>query len=972
MSKQYDAASRGTVFCLTSPTSFLALPTHPKPSAPSLVQPFLVLQLALAPVTSPSSATPFSLHLALLSTSPSPLAYSLVLSSALTSVTLRPFGADLPLSLPSGAWLNVCIPVRDLLRDVLQVEYSGVESVVLRGQCKVRRVFGLRHAVATQGRDDPKAAGDDEYEYDNEEARMQYERQDSVPAEHDFEPGVLHRTLLYSLLSYSSSRRMHGQDTRRKQTVDRGREERAAEGRRRVSRASRATVPHFRSSIAATETPLTAPPHWEESIEAMDEFASAAPVRRHAASKSTTRTKRSTQPLPTRSLATQPADGEKRPSFHVPTSYQMVPYAEMHEPSPSKTDAPRKPASSPSSSRQLNKNRRSSNRKAAEDKPDTRKQSHDDNMQKDASAGLVFQPVAPLSAAGTPLSPSSFALPSRPSAPLTRAAVSELRSRSPIVRRQPPLIRTYTAPETIDVQHNVVGREWRDARGEERVEEDEYDVAEVAMERAGTAEVYRTAPEVREHEKRLEQRQHRRSRRKREERRGREDDDQQQQPQAIATSTDRHRTRSSVGTQPSFAFRPDLSSAESTPNSASATSSHASSRRASCSSSSISAFAQPHSSSSDLSSTTISLSSTPFTSLPSSPTIRSVRTSLIAHAATSHQSAPSSRRQSVQSGTGRDSSHQQRRDDDVVESDERDKGDEKRSQRRSSSTSRPTSSSLPRVAEVETARPATASPLTAATVAPAYSSAYPPLAVSVLSDEAAAPTEHRSGIASLFSSPSASIGWPVVSTGPSSPPPFSTLRPNLPPFSFISKLSETASSTPAALSSGTTAMPVTLPASVPVSSTTSPSTAPRPLSFISQPVSPSPAASVDWARVTVSDDARKAREKALIGGGSERAQDRVLAEIEEEGNEEDEADEEQAGEEELEAAENEDETTRDDSELMQEAVGDTLDASLHSDLSHHSSSSVSGHSQNNSSPTSARAMAVVAASETTEHARRQL
>ena len=968
VSKQYDAASRGTVFCLTSPTSFLSLPTHPKPSSPSLLQPFLVLQLALPPVASPSTSSSFSLHLALLSSSH--LTHSLVLSSAVPSLTLHPFGADLPLSLPSGAWLNVCIPVRDLLWDVLQVEYGGVESVVLKGQCKVRRVFGMRHAVDTNG----GAEAEDGDEYVDEEIRRRYERRERVPVEHDFEASVLHTTLLYSQHIHPHSRRREGQNRQRRQSNEKSREERGDEGRQRAPRASRATMPHSRSGAPVIEVaPVPAPPQWEKSIETTDEFASAAHVQRTAASKSTTRSKRSTQPLPSRPPAAQHTDSEKRPVFHVPTSYQMVPYSEPSNRTTTTSNDERMPSSSPSVSRQLHRERRNERRRTADDKADSQQLQHQSEreQQTDASAGLVFHSVVSRSAAATPLSSSSSALPVRPPAQLTHAATSELRPRSPLqVRRPPVLVRTYTAPETIDVQHNVVGRQRRDTRGEERREDEEEEdgIAEVAMERAGTAEVYRTSPVVREHERRLEQRQHRRSRRRREERRGRDEEDEQpQQPQqpsqslGTATSTAPYRARHSVAAaQPSFAFRPDLSSAESTPNSASATSSHATSRRASLSSSSTSGLPL---SPSDMSSNTASLFSTPFTSLPSSPTVRSARPSLIAHAGTSHHSAPSSRRQSVQAASKERDSGRQRLDEED-DDDECNRKDEETSQRRQSATSRPTAATLPRVVEMEHGRPSTSSPRTAATISPALTSALPPhtllalpyapIAALAVSDEPVA-AEQRPAIASLFSSPSAAVSWPTVSSGPASPPPFSILRSTLPPFSFISKLTESANSTPAAPSSVSSA-------SLPVSSATSPSTVSRPLSSLSQPVSPSPAASSDWARMTVSEDVRKGRDKTTSGTGSvggDRGQERVLEEIEEEEvmDDEEEVDEQQAAEEdELEAAEEED-TTRDDSGMLHsEPVTDSVDASLHSDRSHHSNSSASEQSRNSHS--AARVMAV--------------
>ena len=985
--KQYDAASRGPVFCLSSPTSFLSLPTHPKPSSASLLQPFLVLQLALAPAASPSAS--FSLQLALLSTSR--LTYSLVLSSAVSSMTLRPFGAELPLELPSGDWLNVCVPVRDVLWDVLQAEYGGVESVVLRGQCKVRRVFGMRHAADTTG--DGEAA-DEAGNDDSDEVRLRYERRESVPVEHDFEPDVLHRTLLYSQHMHRSSRRVEGQHgRRRRQLPETSTEERVDQGRRRVHRASRATLPSHRSRAPTAEAATVFPPQWEESIEAADEFAAAAATAlgRAAASKSSAHSKRATQPLPSRSLAPQAEEIEKRPSFHVPTSYQMVPYT---DPTAGSTSAaPRMAASSPPANRQLQRERRNERRRTADDKPASQHKQRDEPLHDmDASAGLVFQRPASHSAAGTPLSPSSATLPSRSPVPLAHTAASEQRPRSPLhVRRPPTLIRTYTAPESIDVQHNMVGRQRRDSRGEER-RADEDELTEVGMERAGTAEMYRTSPVVRDQERRLEQRQHRRSKertRRREERRGREEDEQPlQAPQSHISVTsairDRDRSRPSVATQSSFAFRPDVSSAESTPTSASATSSHATSRRASVSSSSISASALPNLSGSDLSSNTVSLSSTPFASLPASPTIRSARPSIIAHAATSatsYNSAPSSRRQSVQAGKERDSGRQRKDDDEEAEREQR--KNDKTSQRRSSSTSRPNPAPLPRVVEMESSRPVISFPLaTAATVSPAFSSALPattpsfllsiPASLSAVSDESAAAAtaaDSRPGIASLFSSPSASVSsWPVVSTGPSSPPPFSTLRSTLPPFSFIAKLSDTVTSTPAVPSSTISLTHIsTLPASVPVSSTTSPAAALRPLSSVSQPVSPTPAASADWARMTVSEDVRKGRDKpatalvATTSTTSDRGQERVLEEIEEEEVMEEELDEELAGEEEeeLEAAEHDDdESTRDDSGMLLEPASGTGDASLHSDRSPHSQSSTSELSRNYASPTSARAMVV--------------
>ena len=976
VSKQYDAASRGTVFCLSAPTSFLSLPTHPKPAAPSLLQPFLVLQLALAPATSPSSSPHFSLHLALLSTSH--LTYSVVLSTSVSSVALHPFGADLPLSLPIGAWLNVCVPVRDLLWDALQIQYAGVESLTLRGQCKVRRVFGMRHAVDTVGGRDALEGGNDS---DSDELLLRYERRESVPAEHDFDPDVLHTTLFYSQHLYANNRRLVGHGRRRPPSFADSGEERADEARRRVAGSSRAAMPYNRSRASAIE-PQLAPSslQWEESIEATAEPATAAAIHRNAPAKPTTGSKRSTQPLPTRSLTQQPAHQEKLSTSKVPTSYQMIPYTEPSN-APSDSIAARKPSSSPPASRQLQRDRRNERRRTSEDKPDNQRRQQRDRTglvtvnETDASAGLVFHPAVARSAAASPLSPSSSALPTRPPAPSMRTAAPEVRPRSPVhVRRPPTLIRTYTAPESIDVQHNVVGRERRDSRGEERREDEEDEVTQVPMERAGTAEVYTASPVVREQDRRMEQRQHRRSRRRREERRVRGEDEQQLPlPQSHVTfsSAARDHLRSSIPASHSFAFRPDLSSAESTPNSTSATSSLAASRRPSLSSSSASSSAVPMFVGSDLSSNTVSLSTTPFASLPSSPTIRSARSSLIAHAVTSHQSAPSSRRQSVQTDKEKDSGRQRRTDDEI--DDERHRKDEKSAQRRSSSTSRPITAQLPRVAQSDTSRPSSASPTTAATVTPAFTSTFPssvmavssyaPVPMSALSAESAATSDIRPAIASLFSSPSASVSsWPAVSTGPSSPPPFSTLRSTLPPFSFISKLDEPASSPAAATFSSTVPLPSFSSASMPVSSSTTPMIVSRPLSSISQPVSPSRAVSADWARTTMSDDARRARDKALNGAvaaGGDRAQERVLEEIEEEEvNEGDEPDEDEAEEDDVAPAEDEDESTREDNATLREQASGDMGTPPHSDRSHRSNSSVSRQSHNNSSPTSARAMAV--------------
>ena len=961
VSKQFDAASRGIVFCLTSPTSFIVLPTRPKPTSPSLLQPFLVLQLALPPLSSPSASSTFSLHISLLSSSH--IVHSLVLSSAISSITLHPFGADLPLSLPSGAWLNVCIPVRDLLWDLLQVQYGGVDNVTLRGQCKVRRVFGVRHAVNTTG--GGLMLGEDEDEYDSGEVRLRYERRENVPVDHDFDPDVLHRTLIYSQHVYPTNRRLAEQSRRRLESLDAGRAERVEESRRRVSRPARTTVPYTRSRATAADTPH----QWEESIEVAGESASAAPVsvQRNAALKSIARSKRSTQPLPVRSLAPQSTDSEKRPSFHVPTSYQIVPYTNS---SNLASAASHLLPTSPPNSRQLQRERRNERRRTAEDKPHHQQRRNETVHDSEANTDRVFHSASSRPTAGMPFSPSSSNLPSRPPGPLVHAATSELRPRSPLqVRRPPTLIRTYTAPETIDVQHNVVGRERRDTRGEERREEPA-DADEVAMERAGTAGVYRTSPVVKEHDKRLEQRQHRRSRRKREDRRGR-DKDELQQPQpshGIDSHTARDRTSSSVAVSHSYAFRPDISSAESTPNSTSAASSHAASRRASLSSSSVSASPLPASSHSDMSSNTVSLSSTPFSSFPSSPTIRSARPSLIAHAVTSNHSAPSSRRQSVQSAREGDSGRLPREEEQFGTN-----GRERQSQRRSSSTSRPNTVPLQRVAEVDTGRPERPSISSPRHVTPALPSTFPssilstlsyaPVTASTAPDEpAAATSDSRVVIASLFSSPSASVtSWPVVSAGPSSPPPYSTLPTSLKPFSFISKLSDTASSAPAAQSSSTLMFSSALSASLPVSSTTSPSPALRPLTSSSQPVSPSPAASTDWARMTITEDARKTRDKTLTSAGvagGDRAQERVLEEIEEEVIDE-ELEGEQAEDDGVEpAGDDEDEASREVSALLLEPTSGKLDTSLHSDRSHQSSSGVSDHSHTNSSPTSARVMAV--------------
>ena len=766
VSKLFDPPSRGPVYSLTSPSSYLTLPKSRRAGAVVLTEPFLVVQVALPP-----SASPFHLHLQLMDNHGLP--YSLTLSTVIAAPQLHAYHAKLPLEVERGDWVNLVLPVADLLHHCLRASYAGMVQVLISGCCKVRRVFPV-----------PAAPPDDEGEGSGHRPL----EMDSIPSEHNFDDDVIYHTRYIELPSVPTRPQLppsrptrHRKEKTRPEPSQLRRREEVQHGRS-LQRCSRRYEDEVEERVEDEEEEEEEQRRREEEEEDNEEDREREPVDFGPSASAVRKSDRWSRP-PAKSSSPLSADSfdeeevvEKRGSIDRPamassTAY-LVPYVKERAPASS---------SPPSRSPDRGERRREREQRRAADASTSSRRQHPPAVEAIASQFARVTHHSPSSRHHQqPQQPNRLYSTTTNFPPPTASSSSSAR-----FKPQPELRRQLSAPEAADIQANRVGRD--------------------------------------------------------------ESDD---------TSYDRRHTRRGYTAEQSHdeshsrpaprAFGPDLSSGSGSPV-LSASSSAQSSRRQSRSSTHFG-----HAS--DQSSGPPSLLSTPQTSQPASPAIRSGTPS---HPLSPLTSAPASRRESLQSASSRRGSARA----DVVSRGPRDDEEAEEEKRRQNSSRRPSDSTSSFSQPLSSHPPSSQADDVSRSGFP-FRSHRPAETSSSLQQSTLSPFDGRRGQASLFNSPL------TVGTWQSKEAPLPSALALLPgppprPFDFVAALT----------ASSATASTILSPSSASHSSQPS-----APTSLVSQPSAstqqstlpaslatslPDTAGASAWGQTSLREDARKARERPV-------------------------------------------------------------------------------------------------------------
>jgi hypothetical protein len=141
VTRGYDETARGSVVTLSGgATVNLTLPGRDADGPLALQQPYLVLQLLLAP------GAPFALHLAIVDSCGA--RRRIQLSTATREVVSHPLHARVPLTVVRrGTWLNLCIDLRSVVSGCFPGQgFRSLDAITVTPVCKLRRIFTLRAA----------------------------------------------------------------------------------------------------------------------------------------------------------------------------------------------------------------------------------------------------------------------------------------------------------------------------------------------------------------------------------------------------------------------------------------------------------------------------------------------------------------------------------------------------------------------------------------------------------------------------------------------------------------------------------------------------------------------------------------------------------------------------------------------------------------------------------------------------------